>query len=138
MPQRSDVTIVPFNFFVAMPRLLFSKQVVSCKPAKLDIPAHGKAEMKVEYVPRKINSKYRKTISIVNCLNPHGNLDVEISASNTDTHHVLYHSHFYKVGIERARAVAGACLIYFCTRYLLSVSPGWPSLSCASAMLALS
>ena len=80
------------------------RQVVSCKPAKLDIPAHGKAEMKVEYVPRKINSKYRKTISIVNCLNPHGNLDVEISASNTDTHHVLYHSHFYKVGAERARA----------------------------------
>lgn len=73
-------------------------QVVSCKPAKIEIPAHSRAEMKVEYVPRKINSKYRKTISIINCLNPHGNVDVEVTASNIDTHHVLYHSHFYKVG----------------------------------------
>lgn len=71
---------------------------MSCKPAKLDIPAHSKAEMKVEYVPRKINSKYRKTVTVVNGFNPHGNADVEIAASNTDTHHVLYHSHFYKVG----------------------------------------
>lgn len=53
--------------------------------------------MKVEYVPRKINSKYRKTVTVVNAFNPHGNVDVEIAASNTDTHHVLYHSHFYKV-----------------------------------------
>ncbi|CAM9988354.1 unnamed protein product [Ectocarpus fasciculatus] len=56
--------------------------------------------MKVEYVPRKINSKYRKTVTVVNALNPHGNADVEIAASNTDTHHVLYHSHFYKVFVK--------------------------------------
>ncbi|CAN0297625.1 unnamed protein product, partial [Ectocarpus sp. 4 AP-2014] len=72
-------------------------QAVSCKPARLDIPAHGKAEMKVEYVPRKINYKYRKTVTVMNAHNPHGHADVEIAASNTDTHHVLYHSHFYKV-----------------------------------------
>ncbi|CAN0348280.1 unnamed protein product, partial [Ectocarpus sp. 13 AM-2016] len=72
-------------------------QAVSCKPARLDIPAHGKAEMKVEYVPRKINYKYRKTLTVMNAHNPHGHTDVEIAASNTDTHHVLYHSHFYKV-----------------------------------------
>lgn len=71
--------------------------MVSCKPAKLHVPAHGKAEMKIEYVPRKINSKYRKTVTVVNAFNPHGNVDVEIAASNTDIHHVLYHSHFYKV-----------------------------------------
>lgn len=73
--------------------------MVSCKPSELNIPAHGKVEMKLEYVPRKINSKYRKTVTIVNCLNPHGNVDVGIAASNTDTHHVLYHSHFYKVRV---------------------------------------
>ena len=82
-------------------------KVVTCKPVKLEIPAHGKAEMKVEYVPRKINSNYRKKVTVVNCLNPHGNVDVEITGSNIDTHHVLYHSHFYKVRSSRA------CLVFF-------------------------
>lgn len=91
--------------------ILFSSQVVSCKPAKLDIPAHGRAEMKVEYVPRKINSKYRKTVTVVNMCNPHGNVDVEIAASNTDTHHVLYHSHFYK-----------ACTVCCCLVFVIASS----------------
>lgn len=71
--------------------------------------------MKVEYVPRKINSKYRKTVTVFNAFNPHGTVDVEIAASNTDTHHVLYHSHFYKVadlvGAPRVcdSGVVGAC-----------------------------
>lgn len=91
-----DVTSPPPPFPWTLSSL--APQVVTCKPSKLSIPAHGKAELKVEYVPRKINSKYRKTVTIVNAFNPHGNVDVEIAASNTDTHHVLYHSHFYKVG----------------------------------------
>lgn len=81
----------------------FCEKVVSCTPSEAEIPPHGKAEMKVEYVPRKVNSKYRKTLTVVNCRNPHGNVNVEIAASNTDTHHVLYHSHFYKVQCTSAR-----------------------------------
>lgn len=76
-------------------------EVVSLKPAKVEIAPHGKVEVKVEYVPQKVNSKYRKRITLTNLRNPQGHVAVEIAASNIDTHHVLYHSHFYKV---RARA----------------------------------
>lgn len=69
---------------------------MTLKPAKIEIPPHGKAEVKVEYVPGKINSKYRKMITLINAYNPLGHVEVEIAASNIDTHHVLYHSHFYK------------------------------------------
>eukprot|EP00611_Tribonema_gayanum_P005086 TRINITY_DN14342_c0_g3_i1.p1 TRINITY_DN14342_c0_g3~~TRINITY_DN14342_c0_g3_i1.p1 ORF type:complete len:496 (+),score=155.54 TRINITY_DN14342_c0_g3_i1:3-1490(+) len=72
-------------------------KAVSCTPTNLSIPPRGSADLKIEYVPRKINSHYRKTITLINCFNARGTREIEIRAANMDTHHILYHSAFYKV-----------------------------------------
>ena len=33
------------------------------------------------YVPRKINSHYRKTITLINCFNAHGTREIEVRPS---------------------------------------------------------
>ena len=75
-------------------------KVVSCSDEVLQIPPRGSAELKIEYVPRKINSDYSKTITLINRFNDRSREEVEIRACNMDTHHVLYHSAFYKVSVS--------------------------------------
>ncbi|CAN0412745.1 unnamed protein product, partial [Discosporangium mesarthrocarpum] len=53
---------------------------------------------KLEYVPLKINSRYVKTVTVINRNNPLGNVSVEVRGSNADKDQLLLHSHFYKVG----------------------------------------
>ncbi|CAM9214516.1 unnamed protein product, partial [Phaeothamnion confervicola] len=91
------VTLENHSDLPAMAIAHVTSKVVSCKPVEMEVPPRGKLDFKVEYVARKINSNYRKTITIINCLNAYGNQEVEIRASNVDTHHVLYHSAFYRV-----------------------------------------
>ena len=72
-----------------------TSKVVSCSDEEIRIQPKSSAVLKVEYLPRKINSDYRKTVTIFNRLNDSNTQKVEIRASNVDTHHVLYHAAFY-------------------------------------------
>jgi len=74
-----------------------TSKVVSCSEEELRIPARGSVDLKVEFVPRKVNSNYRKIICFVNRLDKSGGAEVEVRACNVDTHHVLHHSAFYKL-----------------------------------------
>jgi hypothetical protein len=74
-----------------------SSKVVTLPVTDFLIPARASRVCKVEFVPRKINSAYRRKITLRNLRNARNECVVEAVASNMDPHHVLYHSRFYKV-----------------------------------------
>lgn len=82
---------------VVLPQVV--SKVVTCPETEITIPPKESFKIKIEYVPRKVNSNYRKTLTVQNCLNPADSKSVEVQGSNVDTHHVLWHSAFYKLTI---------------------------------------
>ena len=62
---------------VVQPQVV-SKVVSLPDDSKITIPPKEAVSLKIEYVARKINSKYRKTVTLVNCMNPRDTKQLEI------------------------------------------------------------
>ena len=89
-------------------------KVISCAEPEFAMAPFETRQLKVEYVPRKINSNYRKTITIVNGRNRLDSPEVQVHACNVDTQDVLYHSAFYRLrvlnNLKQVQVTAAAIL----------------------------
>lgn len=56
--------------------------------------------LKIEYVARELDKNYHKKITFMNVMNSHDHKEVEVRATNIDSHQVLFHSVFYKVTLD--------------------------------------
>lgn len=64
---------------------------------EISIPAKGTRHFRLEYIARMVNRDYRKSATLINVFNSHGNLGVEVRAKNVDLGQALNHSVFYKI-----------------------------------------
>ncbi|CCI44022.1 unnamed protein product [Albugo candida] len=75
-----------------------TSKVISTVPnEEMVIGPKQTVELKVEIIPRKINSNYSRLISILNLRNKSNSPNVCVRSSNMDAHDVIYHSRFYKL-----------------------------------------
>ncbi|KAL6074415.1 Autophagy-related protein 2 [Balamuthia mandrillaris] len=76
----------------------YQSKVVTFKDQdEIIIPAKQTADLKMNFVPRKINPDYRKEITMINLNNPRNDQFVEVRANNIDPLRITFHSLFYHV-----------------------------------------
>jgi hypothetical protein len=66
----------------------------------VNIPPHKSIDLKVEFVPRKIAADFKHKILVHNQQNRSNICPLEVVANTMDSHHVVFHSRFYRVHIN--------------------------------------
>jgi hypothetical protein len=75
--------------------LNYQSKVVTFRQRQVTIPPRQSADLKLDFVPRKINPDYRKEITFVNTKNKSNDQFVSVRANNIDPLRITFHSVFY-------------------------------------------
>lgn len=73
----------------------YQSKVVTFRQKHVTIPPHQAADLKLDFVPRKINSDYRNQITFVNMHNKNNDQFIVVRANNIDPLRITFHSVFY-------------------------------------------
>jgi hypothetical protein len=90
------VEVLNLSDLPAKVALNYQSKVVTFRQRQITIPPRQSADLKMDFVPRKINPDYRKEITFVNTKNKEGNDQfVSVRANNIDPLRITFHSVFY-------------------------------------------
>jgi hypothetical protein len=97
--QKSQaVKIVNRSDIVARVELNFESKVLNCtQQGELLIQPRGSIELRLDIYPRKVNTSYKRQITLINYLNRDNDQIIEVSSTNIDKNRITFHSLFYRI-----------------------------------------
>lgn len=95
--KSQSISITNISEICAHVELVFESKVISCTQGELLIQPKSTVELKLDIYPRKINTSYKRQITLVNYLNRENDQIIEVCSRNVDNHKVTFHSLFYQL-----------------------------------------
>ena len=95
--QAASVRLFNHSDLPAQMEVSLASQSVRVRRMALQVAARASHDLKFDFIPRKVNPRYHKAISIANVHNPTNLLSLRLSAVIIDEHKVLFHSTFYQL-----------------------------------------
>ena len=95
--QAASVRLVNHSELPASMEVSLASQSVRVRRMALHLAARASHELKLDFVPRKVNPAYHKDIAIANVHNAANRLTLRLTAVIVDEHRVLFHSTFYQL-----------------------------------------
>ena len=96
-PVHATLSITNLSEIAARVDLRFISKVLSAYRDEMEIDPGQTIDVRVDFIPRRVNQSYAKQISIHNLRNPHDSSVCLVKAVNVDTRGMAFHSRFYKL-----------------------------------------